>query len=96
MCQRKPRTTLVWHSRRMTADLQSLGIDLPSPLYLLGLIVFGVVGYVAFRRGGKTARPPLKWVGVATMLYPYVVPQTWLLWLVGVAATGWIWMNWNA
>jgi hypothetical protein len=85
----------VWHSRPMTADLHSLGIDLPSPLYLLGLIVFGVVGYVAYRRGRKTARPPLTWVGVATMLYPYVVPQTWLLWLIGLGATGWICWNWK-
>jgi hypothetical protein len=28
------------------------------------------------------------------MLYPYAVPQTWLLWLVGVGATGWIWFEW--
>jgi len=76
-------------------DLSSLGIQLPSPIYLLGLIVFGLVGYVAFRRGRKTSKPALKWIGVATMLYPYVVPQTWLLWLIGVAATGWICVEWN-
>jgi hypothetical protein len=29
------------------------------------------------------------------MLYPYVVPQTWLLWLIGVAATGWICLEWS-
>jgi hypothetical protein len=86
----------MWQSPPMPADLHSLGIDLPSPLYLLGLVVFGLVGWVAFRRGRKTARAPLKWVGVATMLYPYVVPQTWLLWLIGIGATGWIWLNWNA
>lgn len=76
-------------------DLRSLGIPLPSPAYLMGLIVFGLVGYVAFRRGRKTSKPSLKWIGVATMLYPYVVPQTWLLWLIGVAATGWICFEWN-
>lgn len=86
----------VWHSPRMNAaDLHTLGIDLPSPLYLLGLVVFGVVGYAAYRRGRKTTRAPLVWVGIATMLYPYAVPQTWLLWLIGAGATGWIWLNWN-
>jgi hypothetical protein len=54
-----------------------------------------VIGYLAFRRGRKLPRAPLKWVGVATMLYPYVVPQTWLLWLVGLGATAWIWLNWD-
>ena len=78
----------------MAADLHALGFDLPSPMYLLGLIVFGIVGYVAFRRGRRAKHPPLTWIGVATMLYPYVVSQTWLLWLIGAAATGWIWFEW--
>ena len=83
----------MWHSAAME-DLHSLGIDLPTPAYLLGLLVFGIVGYVAWRRGRKASKPRLMWVGLATMLYPYVVPQTWLLWLIGAAATGWIWYDW--
>jgi hypothetical protein len=75
-------------------DLHSLGIELPGPGYLLGLIVFGLVGYVAFRRGRKTGKTALTWIGLATMLYPYAVPQTWLLWLIGAGATGWIWFEW--
>jgi hypothetical protein len=86
---------MLWQSHAMPADLQTLGLELPSPLYLLGLLVFGIVGYLAFRRGRKTSRSRLVWVGVATMLYPYVVPQTWLLWLVGTVASGWIYLNWN-
>jgi len=76
-------------------DVSALGLQLPTPTYLLGLLVFGLVGYVAFRRGRKTQRPTLMWAGVATMLYPYVVPQTWLLWLIGIAATVWFYFNWN-
>lgn len=67
----------------------------PTPAYLLGLLVFGLVGYVAYRRGRKAEKPTLMWVGIGTMLYPYVVPQTWLLWLIGAAATGWIFYDWN-
>ena len=78
------------------ADLQAMGLELPSPAYLLGLVVFGIVGWIAWRRGRKTGRSSLTWVGLATMLYPYVVPQTWLLWLVGAIATGWIWFNWSS
>lgn len=77
------------------ADLQSLGFQLPTPAYLLGLVVFGIVGYVAYRRGRKTQKTSMTAAGIATMLYPYVVPQTWLLWLIGAAATGWIWFNWD-
>jgi hypothetical protein len=72
-----------------------LGLALPTPAYLAGLLLFGLVGYVAYRRGRKTERPALKWTGVAVMLYPYAVPQTWLLWLIGAAATVWIYFNWN-
>ena len=76
-------------------DLQSLGLTLPTPAYLAGLVVFGIIGYVAFRRGRKTSRRPLVWIGLATMLYPYAVSETWLLWLVGAIACVWITLEWN-
>lgn len=72
-----------------------MSFDLPSPAYLFGLVVFGLVGWVAYRRGRKTGRASLLWLGLGTMLFPYVVSQTWLLWLVGSAATGWIWFEWS-
>jgi len=75
--------------------LQSLGLVLPSPAYILGSVVFGLVGYVAFRRGRKTAVPSLTWTGVVLMVYPYAVPQTWLLWTVGVALCAWLYARWN-
>jgi hypothetical protein len=84
----------LWQISHMP-DPQSLGIELPSPAYVAGLVVFGIVGYVAWRRGRKTHRSSMTWVGVATMLYPYLVPQTWLLWLIGIAATAWIWRHWS-
>lgn len=70
------------------------GLALPSAAYLLGLVVFGLVGWVAYRRGKKTGRVPLLWLGLGTMLYPYVISQTWLLWAIGSAVTGWIWFEW--
>jgi hypothetical protein len=65
--------------------LQSLGITLPSPAYIFGTIVFGIAGIVAYRWGKRHARPRTRWIGLALMLYPYVVPQTWLLYLLGAA-----------
>jgi hypothetical protein len=65
--------------------LQSLGLTLPSPAYIFGAVVFGLVGIAAYRQGKKAGRPRTKWVGVALMLYPYVISETLLLYLVGAA-----------
>ena len=75
--------------------LQSLGWVLPSPAYILGAIVFGLIGYAAFRRGRRASAPVLTWTGVALMVYPYAVPQTWLLWAVGVALCAWLYTRWT-
>lgn len=72
-----------------------MGFALPSPAYLLGALLFGLVGYIAYRRGRKTAQPVLTWTGVALMLYPYAVPQTWLLWAVGAGLSAWVYAKWN-
>jgi hypothetical protein len=76
-------------------NLESLGLVLPSPLYIVGAILFGIMGYVAFKRGRKTTAPALTWTGVALMLYPYAVSQTWLLWLVGAGLCGFLYTKWE-
>ncbi len=67
------------------SDLQSLGFTLPSPSYLFGAIVFGLIGLVAWRYGRKRQRPVTQWLGVALMFYPYAVSRTWLLYAIGAA-----------
>lgn len=66
----------------------SLGISLPTPAYLFGAILFGVIGLAAFRYGRKSSRDAPKWIGVALMLYPYLISGTWQLYAVGVALCG--------
>jgi len=56
--------------------LQSLGISLPSPAYLFGAVLFGLIGVAVYRHGRRAGRPRSKWLGVALMLYSYVIPQT--------------------
>jgi hypothetical protein len=63
--------------------LQSLGLALPSPAYIVGALLFGLIGFAAYRFGKRAGRQLTKWLGVALMLYPYVIPQTWLLYVVG-------------
>jgi hypothetical protein len=68
-----------------TSSLQALGLALPSPAYIFGAIVFGIVGFAAWRYGRKAERPRTKWLGVALMFYPYAVSQTGLLYGIGAA-----------
>jgi hypothetical protein len=65
------------------AGLQSLGLTLPSPAYLFGAIVFGVIGFAAYRYGKRVGRQLTRWLGLALMLYPYAISQTSLLYVVG-------------
>ncbi|MBS0449167.1 MAG: hypothetical protein JSR59_24865 [Proteobacteria bacterium] len=73
--------------------LKSLGLELPSPAYIAGVILFGIVGIVAWVYGRRIKRQSTRWLGLALMFYPYVVWQTWLLYGVGVALCVWIWMD---
>ena len=66
------------------ATLQALGLELPSPAYLFGAVVFGLIGLAAFRRARKTGRRRTLWLGVGLMIYPYAISRTWLLYVVGV------------
>ncbi len=73
--------------------LGALGITLPSPAYIVGVIVFGVVGLVAYYYGKRNGRPRMRWLGLALMLYPYVVWQTWLMYVVGIGLCIAIWLD---
>jgi hypothetical protein len=63
--------------------LEAMGLTLPSPAYLTGAILFGIIGFVAYRYGKKMELPIPKWIGVALMLYPYAISETWQLYAVG-------------
>ena len=57
-------------------ELQTLGITLPRPAYIVGVVLFGLIGLAAFRSGRRVERPTSKWLGIALIFYPYAVPQT--------------------
>jgi hypothetical protein len=67
----------------LTETLKALGVELPSAWYLIGVLLFSVVGIVAFWKGRQLKRPPVKWLGLALMLYPYVVWSTAGVYVVG-------------
>lgn len=67
-------------------ELQTLGdvgLTLPSPAYIFGAVLFGIIGFAAYRYGKKAELPMPKWTGVALMLYPYAISETWLMYVVG-------------
>jgi hypothetical protein len=63
--------------------LESMGFTLPSPAYLVGVLFFGIIGFAAYRYGKKASLDTTKWIGIALMLFPYVISETWLLYAVG-------------
>ena len=65
--------------------LDAMGFTMPSPAYLFGALLFGLIGWAAYRYGKKLSIEKIKWIGVALMLYPYMIPETWLMYLVGCA-----------
>lgn len=65
--------------------LQYLGLELPSPAYIVGAILFGIIGMAAYWHGKRTQQRRTRWWGVALMLYPYAVSRTWMLYAVGAA-----------
>lgn len=63
--------------------LDSIGLTLPSPAYIIGLIFFGIIGFAAYRYGKKVSNITTKWLGIVLMLYPYAISETWQLYAVG-------------
>jgi hypothetical protein len=58
-------------------------MNLPSPANLFASVIFGIVGFAAYRYGKKAGSFNPMAIGVTLMVYPYFVSQTWLLYAVG-------------
>jgi hypothetical protein len=58
---------------------------MPSASALFGSLMFGVIGFAAFMYGKKSALFMPMILGVALMVYPYFISETWLLYLIGTA-----------
>lgn len=73
--------------------LKGMGLELPSPAYLAGVLLFSLIGIVAYWYGRRHGRSRMRWLGLALMLYPYVVWQTWLLYVVGTGLSIAAWLD---
>jgi hypothetical protein len=80
--------------REMKALLEELGLTLPTPAYLIGVLLFGVIGIVLFVLGRRRRKPAVRWLGLTLMLYPYLIWGTAALYVVGAVlcvAAIWFW-----
>jgi hypothetical protein len=68
---------------------------MPHPAVLFAWLIFGVVGIAAFTYGRKNAQWRPMGVGLALIAFPYFVSQTWLLYAIGLALCGalYIWRD---
>ena len=61
--------------------------SLPSPWVLFALIVFGIIGGVAFMYGWRRRKARALGFGLALCVYPYLTNNGWLIWLGGIGLT---------
>lgn len=61
---------------------------MPSPSELFGSLLFGVIGFAAMIYGKKSAQWKPMLIGVILMTYPYFVSRTWLMYAIGCALCG--------
>jgi hypothetical protein len=78
------------------AMLEELGVTLPTPAYVAGVLLFSIVGLVAYIKGRRRPNRAVKWLGIALMLYPYVIWDTLPLFAVGIALSGVAWWAWRS
>jgi hypothetical protein len=64
---------------------------MPSPAALFASLIFGIVGFAAFRYGKKSSLIVPMVLGIALMIYPYFLPETWMIYAIGFALTGAVW-----
>jgi hypothetical protein len=77
--------------------LKVLGFVWPSPAYIVGAIVFGLIGMATFRAGRRKSREGGGYtslcLSLALMFFPYAVSRTWLLYAVGGALCAGLYFN---
>jgi uncharacterized membrane protein len=69
------------------------GLPLPSPAWTLGALLFGLMGWAAWRYGKAAERPRVRWLGAVLLFFPYLVGSTWLLYAVGATVCYAIWWD---
>jgi hypothetical protein len=67
--------------------MSGLNLEDFSLATILVAVLFGIVGFAAFRYGKKNGEPRQLLLGVALMVYGYFVSNAWLSAAIGAALT---------
>ncbi|MBI1398255.1 MAG: hypothetical protein GC151_19955 [Betaproteobacteria bacterium] len=67
-------------------------MTLPSGGALFGAILFGSIGMGAFMYGKRGTLVPPMVLGIALMVFPYFVSNTWAIYAVGVLLCAGLWL----
>ena len=59
---------------------------------LFAYLIFGLIGMAAFGYGKKQGKPKAAFIGIAIMVYPYLVSDTLALWAIGAGLTTMLFM----
>jgi hypothetical protein len=60
-------------------------MEMPSPAVLFAGGLFGLIGFAAATYGWKQKRWQPTVIGAVLMVYPYMIEEIWLLYLIGFA-----------
>jgi hypothetical protein len=61
---------------------------MPAPDDLIAMLIFSIVGFLAFKHGRRELQLPKIVIGLVLMIYPYFIPSGLWLWVTGAALTG--------
>ena len=60
---------------------------MPDPSDLFAMVLFSIIGLLAFKNGKRECQPVKLVIGMVLMLYPYFVPSGLWLWVAGAGLT---------
>ena len=61
---------------------------MPEPEDLIAMLLFSVIGIIAFRNGKRELNIPRLVIGLVLLIFPYFIPSGLWLWVTGAARTG--------
>ena len=65
-----------------------LGLPLPSVSYIVGSLLFTIIGIICFRHARKIKSKRLLYTSIAMLLYPNIIYDGYAVWMIGLALSG--------
>lgn len=89
------RNPLQNHTLPLAGEKKTSGSMFGSVPQFFGSVIFGIIGFYAFRQAKNEAIWQRMLLGVGLMAFPYFVSNNWLFWITGVAMTAGCCYSWE-